>query len=303
MTAPCTYRAGRSPFLRLRHHHPARRRVLRQLHHEGARTACAEFGITRGWGADGPRSGWRAATPRAGRPVTSWRASARAHPAGPADRRAYRAAGHGGSPGPHAMPAPSLLTHRLDILAIPGILSAVVWLAWLPLVVCRSPGEGGGAEHRNAALVPLAMASSTVHRLVTAARCCSAPPPRSPAFTHQALGSRLSPPPRSGAAGRPRRPPRRLTRYRAGRGGRAGRTGRAVYRGGLAGPRAARQALEPAHHRVRRTERSMVQPPEGRYHEACGSRRTTSAMVTLPGDLQLNRGPAQPDGSKLTIAA
>ena len=38
-----------------------------------------------------------------------------------------------GSPIPHTMPALSLLTHRLDILAILKILSVVVWLAWLQL--------------------------------------------------------------------------------------------------------------------------------------------------------------------------
>ena len=41
-----------------------------------------------------------------------------------------------GSPVPHTMPALSLLTHRLDILAILKIFSVVVWLAWLQLVVC-----------------------------------------------------------------------------------------------------------------------------------------------------------------------
>ena len=76
-----------------------------------------------------------------------------------------------GSPIPHTMPALSLLTHRLDILAILKIFSVVVWLAWLQLVVCliaevRAAVRNTGMPPR----VPLAGGvQPAVHRLVTAA--------------------------------------------------------------------------------------------------------------------------------------
>ena len=94
-----------------------------------------------------------------------------------------------GSPIPHSVPSLSLLTHRLDILAILKILSLVVWLAWLQLVLCvfaevRAALRNTGMPSR----VPLAGGvQPMVHRLVTAALLLSsAATALSPAFAHPA---------------------------------------------------------------------------------------------------------------------
>jgi hypothetical protein len=115
-----------------------------------------------------------------------------------------------GSPIPRAMPAPSLLTHRLDILATLKILSVVVWLAWLQLVAClitevRAAVRNTGMPPR----VPLAGGiQPAVHRLVTAVLLLfSGATALSPAFTHQPPAVTSAPP--AGPAARPRRPPRR----------------------------------------------------------------------------------------------
>ena len=119
-----------------------------------------------------------------------------------------------GSPIPHTMPALSLLTHRLDILAILKILSVVVWLAWLQLAVClitevRAAVRNTGMPAR----VPLADGiQPAVHRLVTAALLLfSAATALSPAFAHHPPGppSAVTSAPAGRAAARPRRPPRR----------------------------------------------------------------------------------------------
>jgi hypothetical protein len=212
-----------------------------------------------------------------------------------------------GSPIPRTMPALSLLTHRLDILAILKILSVVAWLAWLQLVVCliaevRAAVRNTGMPPR----VPLAGGiQPAVHRLVTAALLLfSAATALSPALTHQPLGIppavTAGPAGRSGGASTAPAPPA------------AGLPGR-VARDGLGEPgRAGRptsgqgQALEPAQHRVRRTEKIyVVQPPEGRYHESLweiaqnhlGDGRRYREIF------ELNAGRPQPDGSRLTIAS
>jgi hypothetical protein len=195
-----------------------------------------------------------------------------------------------GSPIPHAMPALSLLTHRLDILAILKILSVVVWLAWLQLVVCviaevRAAVRNTGMPPR----VPLAGGiQPAVHRLVTAALLLfSAATALSPAFAHQSPGlppAATSTPASPAAAGRD--------------------TGEPGGLGALAGGRG--QSLEPVHHRVRRTEKVyVVQPPKGRYHESLweiaqnhlGDGRRYREIF------ELNAGRLQPDGSRLTIAS
>jgi hypothetical protein len=200
-----------------------------------------------------------------------------------------------GSPIPHTMPALSLLTHRLDILAILKILSVVVWLAWLQLVVCliaevRAAVRNTGMPPR----VPLAGGiQPVVHRLVTAALLLfSAATALSPAFMHQPPGapSAVTAPPSA-------TPP-------------AGRDTGQPAPGGLGepgGPTSGQgQALEPAHHRVRRTEKIyVVQPPEGRYHESLweiaqnhlGDGRRYREIF------ELNAGRPQPDGTRLTIAS
>jgi hypothetical protein len=208
-----------------------------------------------------------------------------------------------GSPIPHTMPALSLLTHRLDIPAILKILSVLVWLAWLQLVACliaevRAAVRNTGMPPR----VPLAGGiQPVVHRLVTAVLLLfSAGTALSPAFMHQSPGV----------------PP--AVTVPAGRGG--GATPAATPRpaptdgqpalgapGGPAGPASGRgQALEPAPHRVRRTEKIyVVRPPEGRYHESLweiaqnhlGDGRRYREIF------ELNAGRPQPDGTKLTIAS
>jgi hypothetical protein len=209
-----------------------------------------------------------------------------------------------GSPIPHTMPALSLLTHRLDILAILKILSVVVWLAWLQLVVCLIAEVG--AAVRNTGMpprVPLAGGiQPAVHRLVTAALLLfSAATALSPAFTHLPPGVppavTAAPAGRSGGASPAATPP-------AGRGtGQPGPGGLGEPGGPTSGQG---QALEPVHHRVRRTERIyVVQPPEGRYHESLweiaqnhlGDGRRYREIF------ELNAGRPQPDGSKLTIAS
>ena len=218
-----------------------------------------------------------------------------------------------GSPIPHTMPAPSLLTHRLDILATLKILSVVVWLAWLLLVVCliakvRAAVRNTGMPPR----VPLAGGiQPAVHRLVTAALLLfSAATALSPAFTHQPPGVppavASAPAGGSGGASPAATPPAGQGTGQAGVGGlgepggpgAAGRPGRPASGQG--------QALESAHHRVRRTEKIyVVQPPEGRYHESLweiaqnhlGDGRRYREIF------ELNAGRVQPDGSKLTIAS
>jgi hypothetical protein len=223
-----------------------------------------------------------------------------------------------GSPIPHTMPAPSLLTHRLDILATLKILSVVVWLAWLQLVVCliaevRAAVRNTGMPPR----VPLAGGiQPTVHRLVTAALLLfSAATALSPAFTHQPPGvppAVASAPVGASGGGSPAATTPAATPSpgqgtgQAGPGepgepggpGAAGRPGRPASGQG--------QAPEPAHHRVRRAEKIyVVQPPEGRYHESLweiaqnhlGDGRRYREIF------ELNAGRVQPDGSKLTIAS
>jgi hypothetical protein len=210
-----------------------------------------------------------------------------------------------GSPIPHTMPALSLLTHRLDILAILKILSVVVWLAWLQLVVCliaevRAAVRNTGMPTR----VPLAGGiQPAVHRLVTAALLLffSAATALSPALLHQPPG--VPPPVTAAPAGRSGGASPAATSP-DGRG--TGQPGP----GGLgepAGPTAGQgQTLEPAHHRVRRPEKIyVVQPPEGRYHESLweiaqnhlGDGRRYREIF------ELNAGRPQADGSKLTIAS
>ena len=41
-----------------------------------------------------------------------------------------------GSPIPHTVPAMSALTHQITVSAVLKILAVVVWLAWVPLIVC-----------------------------------------------------------------------------------------------------------------------------------------------------------------------
>jgi hypothetical protein len=218
-----------------------------------------------------------------------------------------------GSPIPHTMPAPSLLIHRLDILATLKILSVVVWLAWLQLVVCliaevRAAVRNTGMPPR----VPLAGGiQPAVHRLVTAALLLfSATTALSPAFSHQPPGVppavASAPAGGSGVASPAANPPAGQGTGQAGAGGlgepggpgAAGRSGRPASGQG--------QALEPAHHGVRRTEKIyVVQPPEGRYHESLweiaqnhlGDGRRYREIF------ELNAGRVQPDGSKLTIAS
>jgi hypothetical protein len=208
-----------------------------------------------------------------------------------------------GSPIPHAMPALSLLTHRLDILVILTILSVVVWLAWLQLVVCviaevRAAVRNTGMPPR----VPLAGGiQPAVHRLVTAAVLLfSAATALSPAFAHQSPGL---PPATSASAGRGggASPAAAAPASPAA----AGRDTREP--GGLGAPAGGQgQPLEPVHHRVPRTEKIyVVQPPEGRYHESLweiaqnrlGNGRRYREIF------ELNAGRLQPDGSRLTIAS
>ena len=220
-----------------------------------------------------------------------------------------------GSPIPHTMPALSLLTHRLDILAVLKILSVVVWLAWLQLVVCliaevRAAVRNTGMPPR----VPLAGGiQPAVHRLVTAALLLFSAPQRSrprscatalsPAFTHQPPGAppavTAAPAGRSGASPAATPPVSRGT-------GQPGPGGLGEPGGPGAPTSGQGQALEPAHHRVRRTEKIyVVQPPEGRYHESLweiaqnhlGDGRRYREIF------ELNAGRPQPDGSKLTIAS
>jgi hypothetical protein len=208
-----------------------------------------------------------------------------------------------GSPIPRAMPAPSLLTHRLDILATLKVLSVVVWLAWLQLAVCliaevRAAVRNTGMPPR----VPLAGGiQPAVHRLVTAALLLfSGATALSPAFTHQPPAV-TSPPARgTGGASPAATPPVTRDTGPPGPGGlgEPGRPGGPTSRHG--------QAPEPAHHRVRRAEKIyVVQPPEGRYHESLweiaqnhlGDGRRYREIF------ELNAGRLQPDGSKLTIAS
>mgnify|MGYP003694113865 CR=1 FL=1 len=145
-----------------------------------------------------------------------------------------------------------------------------------------------------------------MHRLVTAALLLfSAATALSPAFTHQPPGvpSAVSlRPGKPGAAGRPRRPPSRGQAPGGAGSGRAGRTGRAGgRRGGPAAPASGQgQALEPAHHRVRRTEKIyVVQPPEGRYHESLWeiAQNHLGDGERYREIFELNAGRVQPDGS------
>ena len=212
-----------------------------------------------------------------------------------------------GSPIPHTMPALSLLTHRLDILAVLKILSVVVWLAWLQLIVCliaevRAAVRNTGMPPR----VPLAGGiQPAVHRLVTAALLLfSAATALSPAFAHQPPGVpsavTAAPAGRSGGASPAATPPVERGTGQPGPGGLG-------EPGGPGAPTSGQgQAFEPVHHRVQRTEKIyVVQPPEGRYHESLweiaqnhlGDGRRYREIF------ELNAGRPQPDGSKLTIAS
>ncbi len=209
-----------------------------------------------------------------------------------------------GSPIPHTMPALSLLTHRLDILAVLKILSVVVWLAWLQLVMCliaevRAAVRNAGMPPR----VPLAGGiQPAMHRLVTAVLLLfSGATALSPAFAHQPPGVppavTAAPAGRSGGASPAATPPGGRGTGQPGPGGLGEPGGPASGRG---------QALEPAHHPVRRAEKIyVVQPPEGRYHESLweiaqnhlGDGRRYREIFDL------NAGRPQPDGSKLAIAS
>ena len=212
-----------------------------------------------------------------------------------------------GSPIPHTMPALSLLTHRLDILAVLKILSVVVWLAWLQLVVCliaevRAAVRNTGMPPR----VPLAGGiQPAVHRLVTAALLLfSAATALSPAFAHQPPGVpsavTAGPAGRSGGASPAATPP-------VNRGTGQPGPGRLWEPDGPGAPTSGQgQALEPAHHRVERTEKIyVVQPPEGRYHESLWeiAQNHLGDGRRYRDIFELNAGRPQPDGSKLTIAS
>jgi len=221
-----------------------------------------------------------------------------------------------GSPIPHTMPALSLLTHRLDILAILKILSVVVWLAWLQLVVCliaevRAAVRNSGMPPR----VPLAGGiQPVVHRLVTAALLLfSAATALSPAFMHQppAAPSAVTAAPavRAGGAAPSASPSATPAASPSATPAASRGTGQPAP-GGLGeagGPASGQgQAAEPAQHRVRRTGKIyVVQPPEGRYHESLweiaqnhlGDGRRYREIF------ELNAGRPQPDGTKLTIAS
>jgi hypothetical protein len=205
-----------------------------------------------------------------------------------------------GPPIPHAMPAPSLLTQRLDVLATLKILSVVVWLAWLQLVVCliaevRAAVRNTGMPPR----VPLAGGiQPAVHRLVTAALLLfSGATALSPAFTHQPPAITSAPARGTGGASPAATPPA-IRETGPGGLGEPGRPGGPTTGSG--------QAPEPAHHGARRAEKIyVVQPPEGRYHESLweiaqnhlGDGRRYREIF------ELNAGRVQPDGSKLTIAS
>ena len=209
-----------------------------------------------------------------------------------------------GSPIPHAMPAPSLLTHRLDILAMLKILSVVVWLAWLLLVACliaevRAAVRNTGMPPR----VPLAGGiQPAVHRLVTATLLLfGAATALSPALAHHPPGV-TSAPARGGGGASLAVTPAPVPRA----GQDAGRPGPGQP-GGSGGPTSGQgEEPEPAQYQVRRTEKIyVVQPPEGRYHESLweiaqnhlGDGRRYREIF------ELNAGQLQPDGSRLTIAS
>src|SRR5215471_13742399 len=187
----------------VRHHHPGHHHVLWQFHHEGARDRLRRV-------RHHPGGGVLMAPPI---PLESRRTPRRHRSTGDI------LAGVGavllllvllvgvpvvlvrllGSPIPHSMPALSVLTHRLDTLAVLRILSVVVWLAWLQLIVCviaevRAAVRNTGMPSR----VPLAGGMQPiVHRLVTAALLLfSAATALSPPFAQPA-------PPRPGGPGPP----------------------------------------------------------------------------------------------------
>jgi hypothetical protein len=219
-----------------------------------------------------------------------------------------------GPPIPHSMPALSLLTHRLDLLAILRILSVIVWLAWLQLIGCliaevRAAVRNTGMPAR----VPLAGGMQpAVHRLVTATLLLfGAATALSPAFTHHASpdapGARQAvtsaPARRAGAVGV--RGPRPGVGASPAPGPRASPGTGPPGPGGSGARDGEGRAPEPAH-RIRRTEKIyVVQPPEGRYHESLweiaqnhlGDGRRYREVF------ELNTGRVQPDGSKLTIAS
>jgi hypothetical protein len=234
-----------------------------------------------------------------------------------------------GSPVPHTMPALSLLTHRLDTLAILKILSVVVWLAWLQLVVCLITEVRAAARNTGMpARVPLAGGiQPAVHRLVTAALLLfSAATALSPAFAHHPPGppaavtsapvGRSSGASPAAAAPATTAPVSRDTGQPGAAAWDTGQPGAAAWDigkprtggpGGLGGPASGQgQSLEAPHHRMRRTEKIyVVQPPEGRYHESLweiaqnhlGDGRRYREIF------ELNAGRLQPDGSRLTIAS
>jgi hypothetical protein len=197
-----------------------------------------------------------------------------------------------GSPIPHSMPALSLLTDRLDILAVLKILSVVVWLAWLQLVVCliaevRAAVRNTGMPPR----VPLAGGiQPAVHWLVTAALLLfSGATALSPALTHQPPGvpSAVSAAPagRSGGASPAATPPGARGTGWPGPGG-LGEPGGQGEPGGRARPPAARDRhWSPPITGCSGPRRSTW---SGRRRagttKACGrSRRTTSAMAGVTG--------------------
>jgi hypothetical protein len=89
-----------------------------------------------------------------------------------------------GLPVPHTMPSLQLLTHRLDLSAVLGVCSVVVWLAWLQLVWCVVAEVVAAVRNTGMpARVPLAGATQAlVHRLVTTALLLSTASALTPAL-------------------------------------------------------------------------------------------------------------------------
>ena len=195
-----------------------------------------------------------------------------------------------GSPIPHTMPALSLLTHRLDILAILKIFSVVVWLAWLQLVVCliaevRAAVRNTGMPPR----VPLAGGiQPAVHRLVTAALLLfSAATALSPAFTHQPPGAppAVTAGPAGPSGGASPAPAPSATGPPAGTPGRPGGEGWENRAGPVGRPAARGRRWRPPTTGCGGPRRSTWSGrPRADITKACGrSRRTTSVMAGVTG--------------------
>ncbi len=192
-----------------------------------------------------------------------------------------------GLPWPHSAPTLSVLTSRLDSLAVLKILTVIVWLAWLQLVWCviaeiRAAVRNAGMPAR----VPLAGGTQAVaHRLVTAALLLfTATAALSPAFGHQA-------PPR------PHAPATAIAQPPA--------ADQQAFGSGPAAASAARaEAAAPAHqHGAEKIY--VVKPPVGRYHESLWeiAQNHLGDGRRYPEIFELNSGRVQPDGTRLTIAS